>query len=482
MFELVLSVVGVAFAVWALLGPASTEQIRATLIEGRTRLQLISVLVLLIALAYPFVSAMMPADYAAGRDLSLGVSQLAIILLLVVGAITIWPNGRWDEPQLRSFHARMESMILTDRAAHVVDVLDRAFPSLPTRRLHKHNDPPITRTAYVETFDEVLADALVHVEFIRAAARHNRRFLAKVLSVQSDAGLFASDQILTELMFGPDRILPRELAATTNFNDDGRHRFHIPDRCLILHALFDDIAVADETHCWKPIGDGVIRHIASQADGASADPDQRPFVEEYEKSRWTSPVGCGIWFFRLMATSAAMQGHTWHMWLPYLAHFIDEIDNVLEIPASSANEEFPNAYCYWISDCLTCCNDVIQVASKVGNDNPNRPSDANDQHSVVAGALYTYGLCLESILKSKRLSDQFKHARVEGLCLDYSAWEGREFPESMSAFAVNHLTRALSPTSRTQLTDYIRRVVKEGLNKDSDKRLLEALLPRAEVR
>jgi hypothetical protein len=475
-FEVVLSIIGVAFATWALLGPASTEQIRAKMVIQRRVLGGIGATLLVLTIAYPFIFAAIPASPPAPRDLASAFGRLLTVTLVGIAAFVVWPNGRWIEQQLRHFHRRVESLILTGRAATVVDVLDRAFPALPLRHDTRDDEPEALPTPEDACFDGVLEDALVHVEFIRAAARHNRSFLGKALSLESRAALFASDEILTELMFGPDRLLPRELASTTNQTGEDGHFYWVPERCIILHALFDDIAVADKIACWKPIGDGVIRHIASQAGAVATDPDQRPFVEEYEKSRWTSPVGAGIWFFRVMATSAAKQGRRWHMWLPYLAHFIDEIDRVVEIPEQAAGAEFPNPYCYWIYDCVGCCDDVVRMASRVGEGNPNRPSgEDDDEHSVVAGALYTYGLCLASILKSERLPDRFKRERAEGVCLDFADWSSRKYPDGMGPYAIRHLQRSMSERDRTTFIQYVEQVVQQNLHKDAYKELLKLL-------
>ncbi len=358
MFELVLPLIGLALAAWVLLDPGRTEQIRTKIMVNRHVLLSLGIAVLFMMLAYPFALAAIPAPCEIARDLAPGLAGVLTVVLVGIAASVVWPTGHWDGQQLRVFHRRVEPLILTGRADAVVDVLDRAFPALPKRQMPQDDEPtaPPRPCMYAACFDEVLEDALVHVEFIRAAAHHNRPFLAKLLSLQSRAGLFASDEILTELMFGPGRLLPRELASSTNQTGEGGHYYRIPERCIILHALFDDISVADQTACWKAIGDGVVRYIASQAGAAGTDPDQRPVVEEYERARRTSPVGAGIWFFRLMATSAAKQGQTWHMWLPYLAHFIDQIDTILEIPERESWREFPNLYCYWIYDCLCCCS------------------------------------------------------------------------------------------------------------------------------
>jgi hypothetical protein len=475
MFGVVLSIVGVAFAVWALLWPAAREQTLAKMMLRRRRLCGIGIAVLFIAVVYPFANVFIPPAYIVVRDGVYACCQLVIVYLVGTAAFLVSPSGQWTEAQLRLFHQRLETLILTDRAHVAVGVLNHAFPELPKRVKQDPEEPARESSAYEECFDEVLEDALVYVEFIRAAARHNRPFLAKVLSLQSRAGLFGSDDILTELMFGPDRILPRELAATTNMTGGAGHRYRIPDRCTILHALFDDTEVAEQIACWYPIGDGVIGHISAQARAAATDQDQRP-TEKPEKSRWTSPVGTGIWFFRLMVTSAATQGRKYHMWLPYLRYFIDEIVSIIEIPEESAESEFPNPYCYWIYDCLCCCDDLISTHTHLETGNPNRLTvEALEDHNIMTWALQVYGRCVSAVLQAEHLPDRFKRQMVEVLCRDYEAWERSPLPDGTAEIAVMHLMKGVMRRDRETLRDYMQEILKYEFHRDAYKRLFEMI-------
>ncbi|QYK49408.1 MAG: hypothetical protein KF838_06035 [Phycisphaeraceae bacterium] len=474
MFEVVLSILAAAFAAWGLLGPKYTEKIRAKMRLRPGWLIALGLTALGLTVVHPFVHAAIDPACQSWRDWALAMGQLLVVVCFGLASWLVWPLGKWTEAEIQSFHQRVESLILTGRADIVVDVLDAAFPDLPPRAAE--HDPARTPTEFEEAYDAVLEDALVHVEFIRAAARHKRSFLARLFTHESRAGLNASARILHELMFGPDRLLPLELSATTNFSDrdDPRHHYWIPERCIILHALFDNIIVADRLKAWQPIGNGVMNHLASMAGKSSADPDQRTFSDQYEAVRWTSPVGAGIWFFRVMASSAATQNHIDHMSIEYLSHFVDEIEPMVEIPAKSNANEFANPYCYWIYDCLQCCSDVVTASARLADSQAAHTAldpDDEETHTTLKGAIYTLGLCLAAVVKSSRLPERLKMGCTGALCMHFTAWCSKKYPNGMEELALRILIAGMSREERDHVAHYVGRIALDNPHLPSHERL-----------
>ena len=479
MFEVILSVIGLGFAAWTLLPESKRIQVRAKRATCERRLREIGASCVVIVFTVAFVMPFIPESCDALAGFLLAIGQVSIVTFFGWAAHLVWPDGAWDRRQLEFFRTEMQSLISSGRADVVAEILDQAFPEIPSRRVLHEGEVPRRPTDFEKFFDELLEDALVHPEFITSTVQYHCSLAIKLLCTQSAAGMYASGRILDELMFGSGKVLVRELEQSTSYGDDIRHFYRIPDRCKVLHALLDDVGVGIRISCWKPIGEGVIRHIASQIDKPSIDPDQRPFVEKYEDRRWSSPVGSGIWFFRVMCTSAVKQGETWHMWLPYLRHFVDHMQQVVRIPQQSAHDKFPNAYCYWIYDCCSCCGDVVAMIPRLQEDNPNRPNAATIQRdSVTSWAIRTYGDCLVKLLESSHLTDHFKRDRLDDFCSSYQSWTSAEYPDAMSQFVAYHLNQYLTDRQKQILADGIQASTRRDHTNDAATNLVGELLGR----
>lgn len=477
MFEVLLSFTGIVFAVWALIPSAAQERVRANVVNRSRWLWTLGGGALAVVLLWPFVNSLIPPPCVRARELVAAAGPVILIVLLGFGTWQVWPAGGWNEEQLRRFRTRLESLVLTGRPDVVVAVLAQALPRLAPRGLQVPremlDDRPDT---YIRLFDDILRDALTYPPFIAAAAQHDRRFVADLLATQSDAALMDSDKILHELTFGSGRVIPFEIAQSTNFGQDPRHHYGIPNRCVILHALFDNIEVARQTGCWKPIGDGVIRHVLAMGGRADTDPEQRQIVDESQREPDSSVLGMGIYFFRIMCTSAVKQGSNDHMWIMYLRYFVEAVIKIVQVPDAGRDDEYPNLYCYWIYDCISCCKDVAGMVQSLPEGNPNRPTgNEGDRNSVVAWALAAYGMCLAKVLRADNLPARFKSYMTQTLCLAYSEWRSNRFPREMTTFAVQQIKQQLLEADLTSLIRSVEGVIQNDPHDDAYRELLEAL-------
>ncbi|MFI4896805.1 MAG: hypothetical protein ACIARR_03160 [Phycisphaerales bacterium JB059] len=478
MYGVVLSVTGVVFAVWQLLPPANRELSRARIqVKRRALLQLSVSLIVVVVIGQLGATAIGWACPGSGA-FTLAIGQAVAVAMMAWMAALAWPTGRWNYDLLRQFHPRLESLILNGHSATVTDVLDAALPKADGEDAVSPIDPD--SESLVET---MLRDALSHRVFIRSATRHNRQFMAKVLRRNSWAVVQRVDAILDELLFGPDPLLVHELQDTTNYQNGENHRYRIPDRCNILHALFDDINVADRLGCWTPIGDGIREAISQRRGSPSQDPDQRLCVRDWEAGRWDSPVGAGLWFFRVMATSAAAQDHSSHMWIPYLYHIAQEIVDIVEVPEDEGGTEFPNPYCRWLYDCVECCSEVIHVVERLDPQSKICIAIQNNDNSaqLIEAALYTYGKCVAIIARSESPGlRSLRSSCIQSLALDYERWQESTYPEGMSAFAANHLQDRLTDPDRSALANQLQALYQHDPHKEVYKDLAQIFMKEGE--
>lgn len=463
MFEVILSIIGLAFASWTFLGNAAKEQVRAKIALNRDALLSCLSVSVVLAVLYPVAQSALPSFLADYEGWILVSFQILIISTACRAGNIVYPSGRWNVVQLAQFERRMERLVLNHSASVVVDVLSQAMPEgLPTRG----SDSPLPNNDYFQKYESLVHKAFWHQEFVRSAVVQNRSFLAILMSKQNASGMKNSNSILHELMFGKDRILVRELALCTNFSNDlSQHFYRIPDDCIVLHALFDHIVVAREIHAWKPIGEGVLRYISSIKHTQSADIEQLPFFdgEEAEDAVWKSEIGSSIWFFRIMATSAALQGEIQHMWIPYLRYFIRGMEANLVIPKQTSFSEYPNRYCCWIQDSYDCCEEVISMASKIDEQNSNYPKlNQASGSTIIITSLQVYGECLKLIFQSKKLPHDFKNNAAHSLCVEYEKWCSHGFPKYMPEFAIKHMADGLKPEDKKLIAKFVDEVIIEN--------------------
>lgn len=193
------------------------------------------------------------------------------------------------------------------------------------------------------------------------------------------------------------------------------------------------------------------------------DQDQQSGDDYREEDRWESPVGAGLWYFRIMLTSAAIQGQRYHMWFPYLRHFVREMVAVIHVDAATAGDEFPNRYCRWIRDCVDCCCKVIEISKDLPPENRNSSravTDLDNLDGVLKAAYRIYAECVATILNSDRLPDRFKADQIESLLSDFKTWEQQPYADGIAAKVVSAVASETPAESRAMLIRNIEEIAK----------------------
>lgn len=416
MFDAIIAMIGLAFAAWGVMDPAAKERLKINLHTRRQWLRLLGFISLSCMLMLP----LMP--------FSLGWSQSLVVLLAIIGVVSVAPLPRMSAAQLRAFRHRVEPLILTGRPDVVIDVIDGAFPdTMPTLS----DDPQdaskaISESQLLTNVLDILSVALQHGEFVRAASRHKKELLARTLRTPLPGGSVATNRVMLELMFGNDKMLVRELAQTENFaKDDQPWHYRIPEDCVVLRALFDDISVASRINCFSPIGESMLEQLSTHTNDFDHDTDRRRFDGNRSDARWRSLWGAGLWLLRLASTTAMKQGHDWHMGLHYVPLLVERMAPVSKKNIDSQGEEFPTGYCYWIYDCINCLTENISLSTQLSKSNPNRASckknKALGRTHPLPQALHAYGQCVAKLLQAHdRLPYRFLCDRVHTFAADWS--------------------------------------------------------------
>lgn len=480
MFGVIVSIIGLAFAAWTIIDGHQQEHVRAKVALNTKPLLKCVVCALAIAILIPGIQSWIPDEYAGWESIAVICSQFLILACAIRAFFIVNPNSEWNDSELERFEPRIERLVLSGSATVVVDVLSSAFPKhLPLRA----SGLPIPDSKYIDQYDLLLQRAIRHKEFLQAAAVQNREYLSLILSRECHAAFWNIDQILSELMFGKEQILRRELSLCTNYGDKSLgHFYRTPDECVVLHAIFDQIEVARRIHAWKAIGDGTLRYLSVAKHSGQIDLEQLPFNEgeSSEAVRWDSDIGSSLWFFRLMATSAALQGITDHMWLPYLRHFVKGIVEIADVPDHDPWEEYPNRYCYWLKDCLECLESVISMAGEIKPDNPNYPSlQQRSRDTIITWSLQLISDCLHTTFKSDSIPEKVKENAALSLCLQYENWKKHGYPSFMPEFAIQHLSHGMKSDELKLIAKYVGKIVEQNIYRDEYKELQDQLMQQA---
>lgn len=231
-------------------------------------------------------------------------------LLAILAAFTL-SRRRWTAASSRALGERLNHLLRTGQHGVVAGLIAKAFPSNgEASEIDKVELAPIILRCF-------LADG-----FAKTLVIEQPELAGKLLKTQHRLWLDCTDQILAAAFSGTSSVLAAELRQCTNFAS-GRVGYRIPESCILLHALLDDCSVAYRIHAWTVIGDGVRNVIAERQVGTTPDLDNLEWDERI--GPWKSPIGVGLWFFRVMLTNSLAQGVRDHMWLYYLPHFVEDI-------------------------------------------------------------------------------------------------------------------------------------------------------------
>jgi len=249
------------------------------------------------------------------------------------------------------------------------------------------------------------------VEFI---SEYRPRFGARLLQLQSRSVTDFADDFLDW------QIGHRESSLYTEIRElDGpREVAHaLSEDSPVLRALFADAEVAYRLAPYQPVGERIIA-LLNPVNGAEY-PTQLNKAHDRnwdDHGRWNDPLFVGVRFFDVMVRAAARDGVEWHMWLYYMTHIAESVEEIYDESEGDQDREFPTRAGALLDDIVETLTDWISIANRVHEGSPHRiPHDDRldaENGNIPKSAAIALGQCLNRLLLSDRITDRVKSAFV----------------------------------------------------------------------
>jgi len=199
-----------------------------------------------------------------------------------------------------------------------------------------------------------------------------------------------------------------ELEHTQNLTSNNRYYLSKTNR--LLHYLFKDINVSEKLAIYKPVGDKVCEYI--DYDDKLIARYNEPLGTYYESQRFKCPIDSSIHFFEIMIIESMHQGIHWHMWLYYLATFVNKILVKLN-PSSDVDlfSEWPTPFHYILYHIVSVMLDWLDEYSCVDDKSQLQMENENLCHnngSIPKSTALALGNVVFMIVFSSSVSNRFK--------------------------------------------------------------------------
>lgn len=249
----------------------------------------------------------------------------------------------------------------------------------------------------------------------------NHEFIAKLIEFRPALGIeilekdfyilnnFA-DVYLYELIKSNRSILYYEIKNNQNISFPSRYSLKEDNR--IIHSLFKDCKVAQKLQVYGGIGNYIKDYLVNLKK-QEFDPYNYGY-ENFDDTKWNSPIFIGIRFFDIMILEAIHQGIRWHMWLFYFRIFTERILKNFKIIPEVWKEyrEWNSKYGYLLYEIVSTLRGWIFVIDEAGfnykvelrSDSPNY-----ENANVIKSSIICLTQVLEKIAYKENVPDRFKH-------------------------------------------------------------------------
>jgi hypothetical protein len=283
------------------------------------------------------------------------------------------------------------------------------------RRLKRQYGLLLPERAWARSAATAVLNALLRSPRVVAfISEYRPRFGAQLLLFRSHSVTDFADDFLDW------QICHRESSLYTEVrNLDGPRDVAYPlyEDSPVLQALFADSEVARRLAPYQPIGERIIA-LLKPANGADY-PAQlnMPHDRDWDDhGRWNDPLFVGIRFFDVMVRAAVRDGVEWHMWLYYMTHIAESVENNYDESQGDQDREFPTRAGALLSDMVEVVSDWIALANRVPEGSPHRIPDNDrvdaENGNIPKSAAIALGQCLNKLLLSDRISSRVKSAFV----------------------------------------------------------------------
>ncbi|WP_085026144.1 hypothetical protein [Ensifer aridi] len=270
-----------------------------------------------------------------------------------------------------------------------------------------------------ENAERILNSMYLTTQFMDYVSRQRPSVAGMLVTLDAHQRFDFSDRLLNSLVSAPGSRLYEELERNAKYEGVGDNL--VIGHNFILRAYFSNVRVAELLHAWKPIGDYVISQIHNADDSGRARLNGRSV--DFDEDRWRDPIAVGVAYFDLMVRSAFSQDIDDSMWLAYLDHFVDELEEVYDASgeAIDANDEFPTWASRLIYEIFKVLGGWVELARKAPMNSPHHEFPGSlhvGSSSIPANAARSLGVSLHHILRSARIGDSFAMYMVECVIRD----------------------------------------------------------------
>ena len=215
------------------------------------------------------------------------------------------------------------------------------------------------------------------------------------------------DVYFEALLASSSSVFFAEIRNSKNLSEGSRLRLPIENRLLNFYCK--DVSVAAELGVYSAVGEAMLIRIES--DDALAHNLNKPLLRYDEKGKYSCPIYCGIYFFRIMVLEGLYQHVADHLWLHYVTHVVDRILRRMR-PAlpEDANHEFATPFNYLLYSVVAVTTDWIEDALRATDDGSALSSDQTEGHHAYISfqAAEALGGVMQSALSSDKLTERLK--------------------------------------------------------------------------
>ncbi|MFC4295976.1 hypothetical protein ACFO0A_13020 [Novosphingobium tardum] len=266
-----------------------------------------------------------------------------------------------------------------------------------------------------EAAERILQTVLRSGSVVDWIAEHRPHFGARLLSLRSHKVGDFSDRFLGNLIAHPGSALYDEVQDNQNLDRCG---YVLTGHNKVLRALLTDAALAERLEAYRPIGEHVLGVLSATNAPEYVTTLNLPFDNHWnERGRWRDQTFVAIRYFDILVQASACQNIHWHMWLYYLAHFVERLETFYEEPINDDGfGEFPTRGARLIYAAVDALADFVVLAGKVGEGSNHRaPENDRVDHengNIPKSAALALGICMRTIILSDRISERVQRTLV----------------------------------------------------------------------
>jgi hypothetical protein len=489
---ILLTILGVIAAVWALIPQSSRLQFRFC-VSWLDWFFGISVLTLVHYLVFAPTLQKLGLFYSFGPwRWGLNTSSVVYLLLLAIAVYFFWRtrSPRLVKGKIRIFHDLIENLLFTKRHAELVFYIDPQLskliricrdtpwlvrvidrinaPSVDLAALMRSEKPVARRTwrqnlrkaltalrAWVSKHDdasflarETLQNLVTSPELINYIAVTHPFFALKLLKADEAIRSDFIEECVDAMLETPGSRLYVELKNNRNLNRGSR--LALPESNRLLRHFFANATDAVNNGLYQAIGDAVFRRL--DEDSKLAIKLNKELGSYSDSGRFRCPINSGITMFEIMVHEGIHQGLQDHMWLHYFRHFVQKIIKQMpSTPVEDSLNEWPTPFHYLLYRLISITSDWSLQSSFVDDSEiPETTKNIKnfDRHFISKEATKSLGDMLQIIIPSEKISDSFKRYLLSSVLRSHNELQATNGLGSIAGSLRNSVIRGVGIQTR----------------------------------